>query len=129
MYISTYDSKVIHETEQFARSVHEGEGTGHDWHHIERVWYSSKYIQKHEGGDLYIVELGAMLHDIDDWKFQNGTVQNRNGTKGMNRAKIFLTIQRVPDSINQQVCHIVENISFKGSGVENKIKSLEGMIV
>jgi len=31
-----------------------------------------KEIAKKEGGNLFIIELAALLHDIDDYKFNNG---------------------------------------------------------
>ena len=46
-----------------------GEGTGHDWYHIERVWKNAKLIAQTEDCDLMVVELGALLHDIADHKF------------------------------------------------------------
>ena len=45
-----------------------GETTGHDWHHINRVWSMANYIQKREVGNLdkggkiaysLLMELGA----------------------------------------------------------------------
>ena len=40
------------------------ESTGHDWFHIERVWKNAKQIAATEGGDLFVIELAALLHDI-----------------------------------------------------------------
>ena len=30
-------------------------------------------IAEKENGDLFIIEMAALLHDIDDWKFSEGT--------------------------------------------------------
>ena len=54
------------------KSQFEGEATGHDWHHIMRVYNLSRFIQEKEGGDLEIIELAALLHDISDHKFNGG---------------------------------------------------------
>ena len=43
----------------------------HDWFHIERVLQNARLIQEKEGGDLLIIELGALLHDIADHKFHD----------------------------------------------------------
>ena len=40
----------------------------HDWFHVERVWKMAKKIQKKEGGDLEMIELIALLHDLGDYK-------------------------------------------------------------
>ncbi|MDX1436762.1 MAG: hypothetical protein R3335_08125 [Anaerolineales bacterium] len=63
---------VIKQTEFFARealSVAEG---GHDWWHVERVRRLAGHISEQEGADLFVVELGALQHDIADAKFHQG---------------------------------------------------------
>lgn len=40
------------------------EDTGHDISHIKRVLKYATTIQKYEGGDLYIISISAMVHDI-----------------------------------------------------------------
>ena len=63
----------IRETKEFVRKKLFGEASGHDWFHIERVYNLAKFIAKEEGADTFIVEMAALLHDIDDWKFSEGT--------------------------------------------------------
>lgn len=100
------------------------EATGHDWYHIERVWKNAKRIQASEGGDLFIIELGALLHDIADHKF----VDNAD-VEAETRTKALLTGLGVDNGVIEAVLHIVLNCSFKGGIGENKMKSLEGKIV
>lgn len=116
--------KVIKETEDYVRKTLEGEGTGHDWGHIYRVWNLSKYIQKQEGGNLYIVELASLLHDIADWKFYGG-----DDSVGPKKARGFLKDQKVADNIIDHVCEIILKVSFKGADVPNLINTIEGKIV
>ncbi|MCG8576468.1 MAG: HD domain-containing protein [Flavobacteriales bacterium] len=99
------------------------EATGHDWYHIERVWKLSKIICEKEGGDNFVVELGALLHDIADHKF----VENADAV-AEERINIILSALGVEQTIIDKVQHVVANCSFKG-GVENKMKLLEGLIV
>ena len=40
------------------------ENTGHDFSHLKRVMQNAIYIQKREGGDLYIIAISALVHDI-----------------------------------------------------------------
>lgn len=40
------------------------ENTGHDISHLERVFDNALKIQKEEGGDLYVVAISALVHDI-----------------------------------------------------------------
>ena len=63
---------IINETEKYVRHKLEGEGSGHDWWHIYRVWKTAVHIGKKEKGDLFVVQLAAFLHDIADWKFHGG---------------------------------------------------------
>ncbi len=49
-----------------------GEGSGHDWWHIYRVWKMAQRIGTEEKVDMLVVELAALLHDIADWKFHDG---------------------------------------------------------
>ena len=59
-------------TINFVKEKLEGAEAGHDWFHIERVWKLSKKIAEQEGGNLEVIELSALLHDIADPKFHNG---------------------------------------------------------
>jgi len=93
---------------------------GHDWWHIERVWKTAKQIAKSERVDVLIVELGALLHDIADSKF-NG----RDETIGPRKAREFLATQDVSSEVIDHVILIIENISFKGGKEAQKFKSPE----
>lgn len=59
-------------TAEYVRRLLVGEGSGHDWWHIYRVWKMSVRIAKEENANLLVVEAGALLHDIADWKFNDG---------------------------------------------------------
>ena len=60
--------QVIENTVDFVKEKLAGDSSGHDWWHIYRVWNMSKKLQEKEGGNLYIIELAALLHDVADWK-------------------------------------------------------------
>ncbi len=59
---------IIELTADHVKSLLSGEGSGHDWWHIERVWQMAKRIGLAEHAELPVVELAALLHDIADWK-------------------------------------------------------------
>lgn len=61
--------EVIEKVKKYVKEKMEGEATGHDWWHVFRVWKLSKKIAEKEGGDLFTIELAALLHDLSDWKF------------------------------------------------------------
>jgi uncharacterized protein len=93
---------------------------GHDWFHIERVYKNSLLISKNENVDVFIVQLGALLHDIADSKFHNG-----DETVGPKVAREFLFKINVDSKAIEHVIKIIENISFKGGNEIQKFKSPE----
>ena len=64
--------QIILNTIDFVKETLEGAEGGHDWFHIERVYKNALLIAKDEKVDLFIVQLGALLHDIADAKFYDG---------------------------------------------------------
>lgn len=100
------------------------ESSGHDWQHIHRVWKLARQIVIREGGNQEIAELGALLHDIADWKFHGG-----DDTVGPREAHRLLSDAGAPPEIIGQVVDIVATISFKGAGVPSVMQTLEGRCV
>lgn len=115
--------QLIDKVAEHVKKVFATDASGHDWWHIYRVWQNAKLINKTEKGDQLIVELGALLHDLDDFKF---TV---SGEPGSANSRNLLKSLEVPEKTIEAVCHIVENVSYKGAKVKNGISSLEGQIV
>lgn len=114
---------IIQKTADYIKGEFSDDSSGHDWWHIYRVWRNAITICEHEKADSFIVELAALLHDLDDWKF------NESGDETPLRAKAWLDSCSVDISIADKVCEIIAHISYKGANVENKMKSLEGFIV
>ncbi|MCK7589609.1 HD domain-containing protein [Subsaxibacter sp. CAU 1640] len=93
---------------------------GHDWFHIQRVLNNALLISKNENVDVFVVQLGALLHDIADSKFHNG-----DETIGPKVAREFLFGINVDSNIIEHIIKIIENISFKGGNEPQKFKSAE----
>lgn len=116
---------LVKQTKDYVEQLLKNDSTGHDWWHVYRVWRLAKHIAKQEkNANMFIVELGALLHDVADWKFHNG-----DDKKGKEIARDWLESLGVLEQDIQDICHIVEHISFKGAGETNSIKSIEGLIV
>jgi len=118
------NEQIIAQTAEHIRLKLEGEGSGHDWWHVYRVWKNAIHIGKQEKADLFVIELAALLHDIADWKFHNG-----NEDIGPQLAREWLETLSVEESVIAHVCRIIRAISFKGAGVKNTMDSPEGLIV
>lgn len=116
--------EIIRKTADYVKSILADENSGHDWWHISRVWNNAINIGNNEGVDMYVVELAALLHDIADWKFNEGDIN-----KGVKVSKEWLESLYVEENVIQYVCDIVKNISFKGAEVKNLINTKEGMVV
>lgn len=56
--------ELIEKTREFVSSVLEGEPSSHDMGHIRRVESLCLEIQREEGGDPFILQLAALLHDV-----------------------------------------------------------------
>jgi len=115
------EKEILKQTVDFVRQKLEGEGSGHDWWHIYRVWQNAKSIAEEEGGNIFIIELAALLHDIADHKFHNG-----DETVGPRVAREFLMSKNVGSESILSVIEIMEEISFS-KGITPS--SLEGRIV
>lgn len=118
------NTRVIENTKIFVRKSLENAEGGHDWFHIERVYRNALLIAKEEKADNFVIALGALLHDIADYKFHNGDEQ-----VGPRIAMEFLTSQELPEDIIIQVINIIKNISFKGGNTIQEYQSPELDIV
>lgn len=84
---------------------------GHDWFHIQRVWYNAKVIGAQEDGvDEEIISLATLLHDIADPKFHNG-----DETIGPRIAREWLEECKVPEVTIAHIVNIIKHMSFKNS--------------
>lgn len=117
--------EIISKTAEFVEQKFSGEATGHDWWHMWRVWQLAKTIAAGEpGANLFTVELGALLHDIADWKFTAGDEK-----VGPREARAWLEKCQVEEAVIAQIEDIIRTVSFKGAGVASNMKTIEGKIV
>lgn len=97
-----------------------GDYSGHDFSHVERVMNIAALLQKSEGGDLFIISLASLLHDVDDIKLSPETHKfNTNAYNILNKYCVSK-----PDI--EKIIGIIECVSFsKGKTPE----TIEGKIV
>lgn len=111
---------VIEKTIEYVKEILTGAEGGHDWWHIYRVWNLSKQITESENVNKFIVQLGALLHDIADSKFHDG-----DEDIGPCKAREFLDSLDVEEDVIVHVENIITNISFKGGKHVQKFTSPE----
>lgn len=115
--------QIIKRTEEFVRNEMGEDSTGHDWYHVDRVRNLSLYIAKCEGmGDLFVIEMASLLHDIADDKLNPTPMEGKNKLSG------FLNSLSLPSSKKTKIIEIIETISFKG-GNEAALSTFEQMAV
>ncbi len=118
------DTDFIERTASNVRIILSGDGTGHDWWHVHRVWKTARRIGQAEKADLLVVELAALLHDIADWKLHDG-----DSTVGPKMAEDWLDSLGLDPTVSQHISQIIADISFKGADVAQPVLSLEGQVV
>jgi uncharacterized protein len=112
--------KIISDIRKYVEKELGIESSGHDWWHVYRVWNMSVKMCEKEGGNLFVVQLVALLHDIGDWKISD---DQENIIKGI------MEKYGVEDDSIRNICKAVSEISFKGKNSHVVPSSLEGKIV
>lgn len=121
----THEQRVnLEKTIQLVKEKLGDDSTGHDYFHIMRVRALTARLAKMEGADVYVAELAALLHDIADWKFHGGDLN-----EGPRVASEWLSsLGEKPETI-EKVAAIIKEVSYKGAGVKTTPQSIEGKVV
>ncbi|MHA6249229.1 HD domain-containing protein [Pontibacter sp. CAU 1760] len=118
-------NEIIEATAAHVQKLMAGEGSGHDWWHIYRVWNNAKLIASQEKeANVYVIELAALLHDIGDHKFHGG-----DETVGPRMAREWLEKQEVSPEHIGHICEIIKDLSFKGAHTSSAMRTKEGQVV
>lgn len=100
---------IIENALEYVKGVFETDYSGHDYFHTFRVYKMATRIAVKEKANLEIVQLAALLHDVDDIKLSPATHKNKA------RARGFLTTNNVSETTIDTICQIIDEISYKGS--------------
>ena len=92
----------------YVKEKFENEYSGHDWFHTLRVFRTATRIAEAEGADVVIVQLAALLHDVDDRKLSPETYAEQKN------ARNFLAENGVEESVICEICRIISEVSFVG---------------
>jgi uncharacterized protein len=112
---------MIKETEGFVRELFENDNSGHDWWHIYRVRNLALKLSETEGGNRFLIEMAALLHDVDDWKLIKSEKDKKVAS--------WLKKLKVDTKETKQILEIIDQVSFKGAGVQNRASTTEAQIV
>ena len=103
------EKSIISDALEFVRNVFEDDYSGHDYFHTLRVYKMATNIADEENADVMVVQLAALLHDVDDIKLSPETHVNKD------RATAFLRKHGVPEEMIKMICGIIDDVSFRGA--------------
>ncbi len=120
------ETELVQKTISYMKQRQRAEKTGHDWYHTKRVYDTAMRLAQvsPEQPNLQTVALAALLHDIDDWKFNDG-----NEEAGPQAAASWLRSCGASQNLIEDVTNIIRDLSFKGMGEIKPMSSIEGKIV
>ena len=114
--------KIIAAVAEEVKKMLVGEGSGHDWWHIVRVWKMAERIGQEEKADMFVVELAALVHELGDEKINRGEERHE-------RAGRLLLAHAVDTDTRNRVMDIISRMSFRENIGVRQALSLEGRVV
>ena len=100
---------VIENDIKYVKQIFADDCSGHDYHHTMRVYRLAMQIAEQENADMLIVQLAALLHDVDDVKLSPETHDTKKN------AVRFMKNSGVDDKVIASVCKIIDEVSFVGT--------------
>lgn len=113
---------IVKDVEAYVKLELKNNDGSHDWFHIDRVRKLALKIAsdehfKSQSIDVELVEIGALLHDIGDWKYSRKDVKTRD------LVDHFLTQQNYDANKKSEILDLINSVSFKNE-LANKNKPL-----
>lgn len=103
------DKTIINAAFEFVKNTFNDDYSGHDYFHTLRVYKMAARIAEQENANLMIVQLAALLHDVDDIKLSPETYANKD------KAAAFLRKHNISEEMIKTICNIIGEVSFKGT--------------
>ena len=100
---------MIENAKKFIKEIFSRDSSGHDYYHMIRVYKLATQIAQREKADVNIVQLAALLHDVDDIKLSPDTYDTKKN------AVDFMTANRIDERTIETVCKIIDAVSFAGT--------------
>ncbi|TKD71973.1 HD domain-containing protein [Pseudalkalibacillus hwajinpoensis] len=113
-------NQILNDIRYYVKQKLENEGSGHDWHHIERVVQHSEVIAKAEGANHFVCIAAALVHDLADDKIASSEAE---GIK-----EVVNLLGDVNEEDRNHIIEIISSISFKG-GNRPPVTTLEAQVV
>lgn len=114
---------VIAAAERLAKELCALAPAAHGWQHVQRVRAMALRIAADEGADVFLVELGALLHEFGDTKVRGAQVSTEQDLAE------WLHRMHISPSVAAHVKEIVFGVSYQGAQVPDVRVSIEGQCV
>lgn len=116
------EEKIVDRVKRCVEEAFRSNFCGHDYFHTIRVFKMASRIALEEGADLSLVQLAALLHDVDDRKISPETYKTQAN------ARRILAENGVSDGDIERICKIIGEVSFSANGAAAP-SGLEGKCV
>lgn len=103
------DKSIINDAIEFVINTFNEDYSGHDYFHTLRVYKMATRIAEQENANLTVVQLAALLHDVDDIKLSPETHANKD------RTVAFLREHSISEAMIKTICDIIGEVSFRGT--------------
>ncbi|MGP8329537.1 MAG: HD domain-containing protein [Methanosarcinaceae archaeon] len=101
---------LINKARSYVSEVLRDEPSTHDMSHIDRVEAMCINIHKHEGGDIEVLQLAALLHDVGIVKEHNEGGDHAEYSAGI--AREFLSMAGADDGLVEHVTSCIRTHRF-----------------
>lgn len=107
----------------FAKRCFDGARGSHDWEHTLRVYSLCERIGPVEGGDVHVLRIAALLHDIGRCHQDRSSGAVCHAEKGVQLA--WPQIERLPltESRKRNIAHCIGSHRFRGKQVPESIEA------
>ncbi|HKM11038.1 MAG: HD domain-containing protein [Bacilli bacterium] len=119
-----YKEDILQLARRLVQNQLGNDSSGHDFEHVARVVFNAKKLANHfflTEEDLFVVELAAWLHDIDDRKIEKQAADMS--------VDEFLQNNKIDLQMINQIKTIIDNMSFHSQMKGAQMNTLLGQIV
>ena len=100
---------MIENAIKYVKQIFADDCSGHDDYHTMRVYRLAMQFAEQENADMLIVQLAALLHDVDDVKLSPEIHEAKKNAVG------FMKNNGVDEKVIASVCKIIDEVSFAGT--------------
>jgi uncharacterized protein len=120
------ESALIEALQRAAEPFFENARGSHDWQHTLRVLRLCEHIGAEEGGDMTVLRIAALLHDIGRAAQDNSNGAICHARKGARMAESRISEMPISNQRKENILHCIRSHRFRG---EHRPQTLEAKIL